>query len=65
VLEVQQIACATVAAVRAGRNLNVALAEQRARHPLPEKSAAARDYDSHPDTASAVRLRCQRAIIVF
>ena len=39
--------------------------EQRARHLLPEKSAAARDYDSHPDTASAVRLRCQRAIIVF
>jgi len=33
VLEVQQIACATVAAVRAGRNLNVVLAEQRARHP--------------------------------
>ena len=32
-LEVQQIACATVAAVRAGRNLNVVLAEQRARHP--------------------------------
>ena len=32
-LEVQQIACATVAAVRAGRNLNLVLAEQRARHP--------------------------------
>ena len=32
-LEVQQIACATVAAARAGRNLNVVLAEQRSRHP--------------------------------
>lgn len=32
-LEIQQIACATVVAVRAGRNLNVVLAEQRARHP--------------------------------
>ncbi len=32
-LEIQQIACATVAAVRAGRNLNAVLAEQRASHP--------------------------------
>ena len=32
-LEIQQIACATVAAVVAGRNLNAVLAEQRARHP--------------------------------
>ena len=44
-LEVQQIACATVAAVRAGRNLNVALAEQRARHPqlTPQQSGAVND----------------------
>jgi 16S rRNA (cytosine967-C5)-methyltransferase len=32
VLEIQQIACATVAAVGAGRNLNAVLAEQWARH---------------------------------
>jgi 16S rRNA (cytosine967-C5)-methyltransferase len=45
VLEVQQIACATVAAVRAGRNLNVVLAEQRARHPqlTPQQLGAVND----------------------
>ena len=32
-LEIQQIACATVAAVGAGRNLNVVLAQQWTRHP--------------------------------
>jgi 16S rRNA (cytosine967-C5)-methyltransferase len=32
-LEIQQIVCATVSAVRAGRNLNVVLSEQKARHP--------------------------------
>ena len=44
-LEIQQIACATVAAVRAGRNLNVALAEQRARHPelTPQQLGAVSD----------------------
>ena len=44
-LEVQQIACAIVAAVRAGRNLNVVLAEQRARHPqlTPQQLGAVND----------------------
>jgi 16S rRNA (cytosine967-C5)-methyltransferase len=64
-LEVQQIACATVAAVRGGRNLDAVLAEQRARHPgLTQQQLGAISDLSYGTLRHGFRLDCVLAALL-